>query len=299
MLLGPPVATLTETLLRRCQPAGRTGARRFLRCARIGAGHRLRPLRPDRVAVPARRSHRRHHHRQRSRDDPARRALRLQGLLRRRHPARRAARRRRRPRRGSIAVCIDNREAASRIVDLVHAEFPGTKLYVRSFDRRHTLALIAKGVDFELRETYESALVFGRKTLEALGLDPSAPRRSRNSSVAAISIVSPLQQAEGLSAGVGLAAHAHGAGAAEHAGARGQAAQSGSRRNHQPTAGRRVTLARWNAAGSSGCLQSERRGVSIRTAADRRGLAAATSVTAFATEQSNMVIQSAVNAWIS
>ena len=54
-----------------------------------------------------------------------------------------------------IAVCIDNREAASRVVDLVHAEFPGTKLYVRSFDRRHTLQLIAKGVDFELRETYE------------------------------------------------------------------------------------------------------------------------------------------------
>ena len=70
-----------------------------------------------------------------------------------------------------VAVCIDNRQAASRIVDLVRAEFPGTKLYVRSYDRRHTLQLIAKGVDFELRETYESALVFGRSTLEALGLD--------------------------------------------------------------------------------------------------------------------------------
>jgi monovalent cation:proton antiporter-2 (CPA2) family protein len=34
-----------------------------------------------------------------------------------------------------VAVCIDNRQAASRIVDLVHAEFPGTKLYVRSYDR--------------------------------------------------------------------------------------------------------------------------------------------------------------------
>src|SRR2546421_373070 len=40
-----------------------------------------------------------------------------------------------------IAICIDAREAASRIVDLVRAEFPGTKLYVRSFDRRHTLQL--------------------------------------------------------------------------------------------------------------------------------------------------------------
>src|SRR6476620_10256215 len=42
-----------------------------------------------------------------------------------------------------IAVCIDDPEAASRIVDLVHAECPAAKLYVRSFDRRHTLQLIA------------------------------------------------------------------------------------------------------------------------------------------------------------
>src|SRR5262249_32820152 len=32
---------------------------------------------------------------------------------------------------GVIAVCIDAREAASRIVDLVHAEFSGARLYVR------------------------------------------------------------------------------------------------------------------------------------------------------------------------
>jgi monovalent cation:proton antiporter-2 (CPA2) family protein len=103
-----------------------------------------------------------------------------------------------------IAVCIDNREAASRIVDLVHAEFPGTKLYVRSFDRRHTLQLIAKGVDFELRETYESALVFGRNTLEALGVDSEHAAateqfvRSRDLDRLAV------QQAEGLSAGADL-----------------------------------------------------------------------------------------------
>lgn len=103
-----------------------------------------------------------------------------------------------------VAICIDNREAASRIVDLVHTEFPGTKVYVRSFDRRHTLQLIAKGVDFELRETYESALVFGRNTLEALGLDSERAAaieqfvRARDLDRLAV------QQAEGLSAGVDL-----------------------------------------------------------------------------------------------
>ena len=103
-----------------------------------------------------------------------------------------------------IAVCIDDPEAAGRIVDLVHAEFPGAKLYVRSFDRRHTLQLMAKGVDFELRETFESALVFGRQTLEALGFDSDRALavedfvRSRDLDRLA------LQQAEGMSAGTDL-----------------------------------------------------------------------------------------------
>ena len=75
---------------------------------------------------------------------------------------------------------------------------------MRSFDRRHTLQLIAKGVDFELRETFESALVFGRKTLEALGLDPERAAaieefvRARDLDRLAV------QQAEGISAGVDL-----------------------------------------------------------------------------------------------
>jgi glutathione-regulated potassium-efflux system protein KefB len=103
-----------------------------------------------------------------------------------------------------IAVCIDNPEAASRIVGLVHAEFPAAKLYVRSFDRRHTLQLIAQGVDFELRETYESALVFGRNTLEGLRFNPERAAaveafvRRRDLERLA------LQQAEGISAGLDL-----------------------------------------------------------------------------------------------
>ncbi len=70
-----------------------------------------------------------------------------------------------------VAVCVDKRDAASRIVELVRSECPGAKLYVRSYDRTHSLELIRAGVDFELRETYESALTFGRSVLEALGLD--------------------------------------------------------------------------------------------------------------------------------
>jgi monovalent cation:proton antiporter-2 (CPA2) family protein len=103
-----------------------------------------------------------------------------------------------------IALCNDDPDMTLRIVDLVRAEFPGTKLYVRSYDRRHSLRLIARGVDFELRDTFESALVFGRRVLEALGLDPERAQaiedfvRSRDLDRLA------LQQAEGVSAGLEL-----------------------------------------------------------------------------------------------
>jgi CPA2 family monovalent cation:H+ antiporter-2 len=68
-----------------------------------------------------------------------------------------------------ICVCVDKPDIANRIVDLVMTEFPAAKVFVRSFDRGHTLQLLAKGVDYELRETYESALKFGVETLRGIG----------------------------------------------------------------------------------------------------------------------------------
>ena len=102
------------------------------------------------------------------------------------------------------ARLVDDAAGSLPVVDLVHAEFPGTKLYVRSYDRRHTLQLIAKGVDFELRETYESALVFGRSTLEALGLDSERAAATEQFVRARDLDRLAIQQAEGLSAGTDL-----------------------------------------------------------------------------------------------
>ena len=59
--------------------------------------------------------------------------------------------------------------SVAKIRDLLRAEFPGAKVYVRTWDRRHTLELLAKGVDYELRETFESALAFGAETLRGIG----------------------------------------------------------------------------------------------------------------------------------
>lgn len=73
----------------------------------------------------------------------------------------------------AILVCVDKPEAADRIVQLVKDEFPVAKLFVRSFDRGHTIRLIEARVDYQIRETFESALAFGKAVLVGLGFDPA------------------------------------------------------------------------------------------------------------------------------
>lgn len=71
-----------------------------------------------------------------------------------------------------ICVCTDDREGTSKIVDVVTEEYPLAQLYVRTYDRGHALQMRAKGVDFEIRETVASALVFGEASLVGLGFSP-------------------------------------------------------------------------------------------------------------------------------
>jgi glutathione-regulated potassium-efflux system protein KefB len=74
----------------------------------------------------------------------------------------------------AIAVCVDDKAASLRIAELVRHEFPHAKLLVRSFDRGHALQLLAAGVDYEIRETFESASAFGEAALRLIGVDPEA-----------------------------------------------------------------------------------------------------------------------------
>lgn len=69
-----------------------------------------------------------------------------------------------------ILVCIDDADQANHIVELVQSEFPQAKLFVRAIDRRHSIHLRAEGVDFEIRETVESALTMARQTVVELGV---------------------------------------------------------------------------------------------------------------------------------
>lgn len=72
----------------------------------------------------------------------------------------------------AILICIDRPEVAVRIAGIAKAEFPLVPVLARAYDRAHALALVRAGVDFQLRETFESALSFGARALDDLGEAP-------------------------------------------------------------------------------------------------------------------------------
>ena len=69
----------------------------------------------------------------------------------------------------AIMICVDDRKSALQIVELAQHEFPQAKLLVRSYDRGHAVELIRAGVDYQIRETVESAYLMGAEGLRALG----------------------------------------------------------------------------------------------------------------------------------
>jgi len=71
----------------------------------------------------------------------------------------------------AIAVCTDKRDITDRVVELARTQFPQARLLVRSYDREHSLGLIHAGVDYQIRETFESAVEFGAAALIELGVD--------------------------------------------------------------------------------------------------------------------------------
>ncbi|MGM8227399.1 monovalent cation:proton antiporter-2 (CPA2) family protein [Cellvibrio sp. ARAG 10.3] len=69
----------------------------------------------------------------------------------------------------AIMICIDDRKAVMQIVELVQHEFPQAKILARSYDRGHAMDLIRAGVDYQIRETVESAYLMGAEGLKAVG----------------------------------------------------------------------------------------------------------------------------------
>jgi len=70
-----------------------------------------------------------------------------------------------------VIVAIDDRVATTRIVELVKERCPLVPVFARAHDRVHAVELIHAGADYQMRETFESALALGDSVLEALGQD--------------------------------------------------------------------------------------------------------------------------------
>ena len=68
-----------------------------------------------------------------------------------------------------VAMCIENDKVMGKAIDLIREGFPEALIFCRATDRAHVLDLTKRGVDFQIRETFESSVVFGRAALEALG----------------------------------------------------------------------------------------------------------------------------------
>lgn len=104
----------------------------------------------------------------------------------------------------TVLVCVDKPGVADRIVELVKAEFPLTKLFVRAFDRGHSIRLVNAGVEYQIRETFESALVFGHQVLIDLGFSDEEARETIADVRRRDEKRFTLQLAEGIQAGRAL-----------------------------------------------------------------------------------------------
>ena len=73
-----------------------------------------------------------------------------------------------------IVVAVDDAATVLNIVELVKAEFPHTPVLARAFDREHAVELLHAGATFQIRETFESALVMAEEALKILEVDAEA-----------------------------------------------------------------------------------------------------------------------------
>lgn len=68
-----------------------------------------------------------------------------------------------------VLICVDKPDTTDRIADLVKSEFPHAKIFARAFDRGHSMRLVQAGVDYQLRELFESSIMFSGAVLRELG----------------------------------------------------------------------------------------------------------------------------------
>lgn len=68
-----------------------------------------------------------------------------------------------------VCIATHTPEITNRIVDMIAKDFPEKEMYVRAYDRAHTIQLMDKNVKYHIRETFESALSMSGEMLKGLG----------------------------------------------------------------------------------------------------------------------------------
>lgn len=69
----------------------------------------------------------------------------------------------------AVIVGVADSDRSEEIVELIKHEYPLVPIFARTYDRRSAVRLLKQHVDFQVRETFESALVLGRAVMEKLG----------------------------------------------------------------------------------------------------------------------------------
>jgi len=75
-----------------------------------------------------------------------------------------------------LVNAIDDPETSLRLVDAVKEHFPNLRVVSRARDVGHYFQLRTRGIEVAVRETFESAIVVGQKTLVELGVGPYEAR---------------------------------------------------------------------------------------------------------------------------
>lgn len=78
-----------------------------------------------------------------------------------------------------VAICTNKLEVTNKIVELISSTYPDVKLYVRTYDRAHSIDLRRRGIEYEIRETLGSALSFGTDVLRGIGIPDSLAQEIR------------------------------------------------------------------------------------------------------------------------
>ncbi|NVP55335.1 monovalent cation:proton antiporter-2 (CPA2) family protein [Mycoplana rhizolycopersici] len=100
-----------------------------------------------------------------------------------------------------VIIAVNDRELSLKIAELLRSEFPMVPVLARSFDREHAIELIQAGVEWQIRETFESALALGEKALEVMDVDDEERQRVMEDVRRRDSERLAIETAEGIYAG--------------------------------------------------------------------------------------------------